>query len=463
MTVDREPPGGGDAEHDPWLREALRHAPDAAAEPPATLRDAILTQARATARAGPTRSTRPAGPARPHAPWLALWDWLARPPVAAGFASFMAATLVGLMWWDRPIDEAMPSPPPLETGVPAAAPAAAARLAPAAKPMEPSDATPAPTPSFPPIERQAPVTTKEEKKSSSPRASPKPFPETEKAESGGRAAITRDLPSMQQGVDAEAVSKERSPVGRQADKTPPATMKSAKDARLPQQPVPGHDAAAAAGAATSSRRASPSEPGPRQPAAPEAGSPAASRDRPAEADPRTRANEALRARADGVADETTAARGGLAVAEPRRALGRLEGGASPALAQAPRPVPPPPAARTLAALLASLTDEGGRWSREIGDGASAAVDPALLRWLGEVEASARDGASADAGAMPQAFGGGGEAVVRLRRDGHLAAIVRVGDDAVTIERLDPASTPARTALAPAAAARLRTTLPPPAR
>ncbi len=439
MTVDREPPGGGGAEHDPWLREALRHAPDAAAEPPATLSDAILAQARATARAGPTRSTRPARPARPRSPWLALWDWLARPPVAAGFASFMAATLVGLMWWDRPIDQAMPSPPPLETGVPATAPAAAARLAPAAKPMERSDITPAPAPSFPPIERQAPVTTKEEKKSSSPRASPKPFPETEKAESGGRAAVTRDLPSMQQGVDAEAVSKERSPMRRQADKTPPATMKSAKDARLPQQPVTGHDAAAAPG------------------------SPAASRDRPAEADPRTRANEALRARADGVADETTAARGGLAVAEPRRALGRLEGGASPALAQAPRPVPPPPAARTLAALLASLTDEGGRWSREIGDGASAAVDPALLRWLGEVEASARDGASADAGAMPQAFGGGGEAVVRLRRDGHLAAIVRVGDDAVTIERLDPASTPARTALAPAAAARLRTTLPPRAR
>jgi hypothetical protein len=42
---------------------------------------------------------------------LEFWSWLARPQVAAGFASVMAATLVGMLWWDRPMDETQPLPP----------------------------------------------------------------------------------------------------------------------------------------------------------------------------------------------------------------------------------------------------------------------------------------------------------------------------------------------------------------
>ena len=42
---------------------------------------------------------------------LDFWSWLARPPVAAGFASVMAATLVGMLWWDRPMDETRLPPP----------------------------------------------------------------------------------------------------------------------------------------------------------------------------------------------------------------------------------------------------------------------------------------------------------------------------------------------------------------
>ena len=94
----------GDGERDAWLREALRHAPDADAAPPRGLSETILAQARAAARVGGA----PARSARRRNPLLALWDWLARPPVAAGFASLMAATLVGLMWWDRPIDSTLP-------------------------------------------------------------------------------------------------------------------------------------------------------------------------------------------------------------------------------------------------------------------------------------------------------------------------------------------------------------------
>jgi hypothetical protein len=95
-----------DAERDAWLREALRHAPDADAAPPRDLSETILAQARAAARAGRAPAREPVRRNR----LVALWDWLARPPVAAGFASVMAATLVGLMWWDRPMDETLPRP-----------------------------------------------------------------------------------------------------------------------------------------------------------------------------------------------------------------------------------------------------------------------------------------------------------------------------------------------------------------
>ncbi len=62
MTDAREP--AGDAEHDPWLREALRHAPDAGAEPPAALSDAILAQARAAHESGAGRARAPGDAAR---------------------------------------------------------------------------------------------------------------------------------------------------------------------------------------------------------------------------------------------------------------------------------------------------------------------------------------------------------------------------------------------------------------
>ena len=77
-----------DEERDAWLAQALRHAPDADADAPPALSDVILREARAAAvqsaaSAAPPRS---GGIGLPR--WLAsAWDWLARPPVAAGFAS----------------------------------------------------------------------------------------------------------------------------------------------------------------------------------------------------------------------------------------------------------------------------------------------------------------------------------------------------------------------------------------
>jgi len=119
-----------DPDRDDYLREALRHAPDAQVQPPTALSALILNEARTKAR----DAKPPARPAR--IPLLGLWDWLARPSVAAGFAGLMAATLVGVMWWDQPMDPALPRRPAPATA-PVAAPsvASAPGVAPAQAPI----------------------------------------------------------------------------------------------------------------------------------------------------------------------------------------------------------------------------------------------------------------------------------------------------------------------------------------
>ncbi|MFY7941083.1 MAG: hypothetical protein ACOVOX_09260 [Burkholderiaceae bacterium] len=93
----------GDEAVDAHLRTALRHAPDADAAPPAALSAAILSQARAAASIKQTSTQ-----AEPWAPvwqllaWLRQgWIALSQPALAAGVASVMVASVVGVMWWDR--------------------------------------------------------------------------------------------------------------------------------------------------------------------------------------------------------------------------------------------------------------------------------------------------------------------------------------------------------------------------
>ncbi len=95
-----------DESRDPHLREALRHAPDAQLQAPPALGEFILKEARAKARDPGAAVSMPAPSTAKR-----IWDWLARPAVATGFAGVMAATLVGLMWWDQPMDEALPRHP----------------------------------------------------------------------------------------------------------------------------------------------------------------------------------------------------------------------------------------------------------------------------------------------------------------------------------------------------------------
>ena len=109
-----------DDERDAWLSQALRHAPDANTDVPSALSAAILREARLAVAHRAVRAPAPAPAAAParvprrdsRSHWLvSAWNWLTRPPVAAGFATVMMATLVGILWRDRSLDEALPHPP----------------------------------------------------------------------------------------------------------------------------------------------------------------------------------------------------------------------------------------------------------------------------------------------------------------------------------------------------------------
>ena len=116
---DRIPPAPADGdEADAWLRAALRHAPDAEVGAPHALSAAILRQAVAATRGATTGAIRRPAPPSVLQRLMAAWSWLAQPPVAAGFASVMVAGVIGLMWWDQPLKEALPARAPEMSVVP---------------------------------------------------------------------------------------------------------------------------------------------------------------------------------------------------------------------------------------------------------------------------------------------------------------------------------------------------------
>ncbi len=172
-----------DEERDAHLRQALRHAPDADLQPPPALSALILKEAQAKARDA-------SAPARaPRHPLWSVWDWLARPSVATGFAGVMVATLVGLMWWDQPMDEAMPRPPaPAAAPAPASAPVSppAATTPPAAPMAEATGAAPQQAPT--PQRKSAPV--------AKPAAAAAPAPEVATREETAAPAAREAAPAV---------------------------------------------------------------------------------------------------------------------------------------------------------------------------------------------------------------------------------------------------------------------------
>ena len=399
---------GGDDERDAWLREALRHAPDASLSPPAILRDSILSQARAAVV--PARR-----PVQRESAFAAFWSWLARPPVAAGFASVMAATLVGMMWWDRPMGEAMPRPP-------------AVSASPSLLPSPPSPSTsasPSASPS-PPVVATAPAESFATQKAMTPRQPDAP------------AAIARRAAPPALDVRGQAE---------------PATADATRDAALPFPAEAKAERSAAKSTAREELRKDDRPASPMPAAAPTlAAAPApAAAPRPALAD-----NAVGRLDKERAAPERSRQGGGAANAFDQAAPG-ADLQAAPArsepmparLAKSAAPV------RPLAPLLAAAAADASRVSRVGSDGRVTAADEALLRWLGELDA-----ASAGSWQALDAAEGSAGIGLDLRIDGRPAATIRIDASTVTLSTRSGGSRRLwRADLGAAAAARLRNSLP----
>ena len=501
-----------DAERDAWLREALRHAPDADAAPPSGVSEAILSKARAQARIGaPERSRRArTGAANGLA---ALWDWLARPPVAAGFASVMAATLVGLMWWDRPMDETI-SRPPANTAArndaaPARPPAAPATVAPpaprreAANPTAPSEnkestraaaddgdvqraqrSVSKPSPAAD-AKLTEPATAAEKRKveplakehalaDQAKNEAPAPFPPPS-ADREAQAAPSLDAAANDAAKKADESRRSRATdaVGRTA--APPAAQSIAPAAR-PAAPAVA-TAPTAPPAAPAPTTASPVEAAPapfgefaqRQRAlgdlrAKDAAGVAAPAPAQAAAPPTaSMRNEVERAPIDKLQQAGSAPVAGAATHADAAARSNTTARAdSPARSGSAIAAPPP------VRLLAAIAADPARWSRRTAAGQEVALDADWRAWLHDLDIAAAgrwralDGvagsrAQADA-ARDGAAGDDDRTTLRLVSDGRLTAVIRVDAASVQLDAAPGSGGGAwQAALRPADADRLRTT------
>ncbi len=381
MSEERPLQGADDAEHDAWLREALRHAPDAAASAPLLLRDAILAEARAAVAAPVTAATelRPdsgatPGPVRDALAALAVfWSWLARPPVAAAFASVMAATLVGVMWWDRPLDETMPRP---------SSPAVTIVGVTSAKPEAPMSAAPSTLPATATAAAAAESPAREAAASALPRAArPEPQPRAKSAP-----------PAAERRREAQPF-----PVQRKEERTEAGTRA-------------GTGEAADAGASMKNQGA------------------------------------------DRAADEKRSSNAPMSVAAvpPTVTAPMPMSAQAQAALGAGRDVASP-----LAPLRAALATDSRRKARNDAESRASRVDDAMQRWLGELDAAAAgrwlglDGGAARSGSVVTVHIGDAD-----------AATLWLDGSNVTLESHAGGSTSVwRAELAPAAAERLRRTLP----
>ena len=361
MSDDTTTSSGG-PEHDAWLREALRHAPDATAAPPISLREAILAEARAATQAVPRNAPTISLTDR----FAAFWSWLARPPIAAGFASVMAATLVGLMWWDRPMDEAMPQ---------ASAPVVVAAAPKAeADPQSPVSAAPAPL--------AGPATTAQS--TTTPAATPSvPAAATDRAQRRAVAPLqaapaerVAALPAKTVAVAAALREESKDAAKTQSNAAPAAPAAQAPPAApspFPMRDLRDNDARAVPGRAEPTALAKKAE----KSDAEEKKEVAASENRLAAAAPAT------------VGAAPTGALGrSIDASTDAGATGRFAAQTQPAAAIRQRAAEATAATRPMAPLLAALTSETGRWSRPGPTGGSAAVDGVVQAWLARVDAAA---------------------------------------------------------------------------
>ena len=420
---DRTTPAGGPEEHDAWLREALRHAPDASAAPPLSLRDAILAEARAAARTTPRAAPGPSLADR----FAAFWSWLARPPVAAGFASVMAATLVGLMWWDRPLDETMLPPP---------APVAASRARP------PEAAAPAPVPAAPPATPAATTAERAATADRAPRRAVAAAPGTP-AEPVATPAKTAATDALRDGPKDNRPSS--SNVAPAAAPAPPAPK-----AQSPPTPFPARDTRDSDGQSLARSEPSPQAKKVEKNDAEKKREAVVSQNRLTAAAPPAPTGAAATGALDKPAGTSAdASASGQFAAQPRPATAARQ--------RAAEATPTP--TRPMAPLLAALASEGARWTRPDAAGEVIAIDAAVQAWLGRVEGAASEWQPlAERLSRDDAARAADPGTLMLSREGRIAAIVEVEDAGVFFETRPGQSW--FTPLAPDAVARLRATLPP---
>jgi hypothetical protein len=483
-----------DGARDAWLSQALRHAPDSNAAPPTALSEAILAEARAAAaRPMPSLPQRAHVDARTLGAVLSSW-WtaLARPPVAAAFASLMVATLVGVMWWDRPMDETLPRPAspaadqiaaspraataPAATGqasTPAAAttsaPAPTTAAAPAAAPAEPQANA---RPSAPVVaqgrlqgaatnDRVAPAAAA--RKSEAPAA----FPPKEKERDVPRARLDE---AKKDGAPSSfaAPSATAPPPARQAENAKAAGALATAPPATPPAPV-----AAAPTPPTATVTATPNAPAlataPSPATPPDSGrgvgqarseasadradkalakSGAPSREAPPPAGATPRQRDAADERESTAAlerDRTASAAAPEAFVRRAAPDSRRQGDA----AAASSPLMP---------LLDAIEREPQRWTRRTLAGDTASLDAAWRAWLAELDAAASGRWQPIAAPPPTADDERRDGpTLRLFVDGRAAATVRVEGQTVRLDAsLGAAPERWQASLAPAAAVRLAT-------
>lgn len=468
----RQDPG---AEHDAYLRSALRHAPDAALVPSEALNEAILKQARSAAArpsvpaSGAGAAASSSGRALPRdwgtRAWRRLasvWMWFGQPAVATGFAGLMVATLVGVMWWDRPLDEALPQRAERPAVADRLAPASASvadRLAAASAPATARPTAPSAADAGADAQAREPERVQQNRAEATPdprrlsmrdgsapskapaRAATGPSARTQGAEAPSRSAATAPNPSALTTAPAPPPPTPAVSPPEQSPQAFPRFADPSVDASTRARDRTVEPNAAGAGPAAKSGLAlgAPATPA----AAPSSRGALRSRDITANAPTESRTDQRREVQ---MAEST---------APERMALNPLAKSAQVVAATSPLP-----------ALRAALAAEPGRWTWIGDDGTVRPSSPELQRWLARLEAatlvSTDDPSPAASAADRQepstADRQGPERTVTLLRDGERHTTLRLG---VAVEAI-PQQSPGRrwqARLSPSAAAALRAGIP----
>ena len=321
---------------DAWLKGALRHAPDAQTHAPAALTHNILRESRLALeleRAEQAKAVIDEAPTvrSGNALMTLLRQWM-RPSVAAGLTSVMVASVVGVLWWDKPLREN--GEPAMAASAPEVlAEAPQADAAPAiALPELPSPAVPSPAVLSPAAPSPA---------APAPAAAPLPAPSRKP-----------DVPT----ADTRAAS---------FAKTAPAVAATAPSARPDLSKNEAFRARAESAASSPSDKAA-----------------------TVQADAAVAPAVAAAAAAPAVVAAAAAPAVVVAAAPPPPPVAARAAAATNALAAPPSLPPTSPVMTPIATLLAALSAKPEAWRWQARGGELQAVTPALQNWLALLNRSA---------------------------------------------------------------------------